>query len=340
MDTLLSKVCGLDVHASTVVACVLIGVGTRPKKTIRTFRAMYDDLVELREWLSSFGVEQVVMEGTGIYWRPVYEVLEDSFDLWLVNARHVKNVPGRKSDVIDAEWLARLLRNGLMRKSFVPPRAIRDIRDMSRYRRMLVQTQTTEKNRILKLIEMVGLKLSLVASDVFGVSGLAMLRAIASGAHDVDEVADLARGRLRSKLPELRLALRCTIRDHHRQMLTDQLEQFDHTAAKIAEYDRRLEELVAPYDETIQLLCSIHGIKRKAATEIFAEIGCDLGSFPRAANFSAWAGTSPGLNERARARTRAVDVAEAIDTSPASSSNALSQRPESKTRTCGTSTIA
>jgi transposase len=299
METLVARACGLDVHEATVVACVIIGEGKRPKKMTRTFSAMHGDLIELRDWLASLNVTHVVMEGTGIYWRPVYEVLEHAFDVWLVNARHVKNVPGRKSDVMDAEWLAKLLRNGLLRKSFVPPAEIRDIRDLSRFRRMLVQTQTAEKNRILKLIEMIGLKLAMVASDVFGVSGMAMLRAIAEGKQSIEDIAELARGRMRSKRPQLRLALECSVREHHRLMLRDQLGQLDATAERIAQYDQLLTDRVKPYAETIELLCTVHGIQRKAAIEIFAEIGPDLDSFPKATNFAAWAGTSPGLNESA-----------------------------------------
>lgn len=165
METIVSRVCGLDVHEASVVACVLIDGGKkRGLKKVRTFTAMRSDIVALRQWLLEEGVTQVVMEGTGIYWRPVYETLEDAFDVWVVNARHVKNVPGRKSDVIDAEWLAKLLSWGLLRKSFVPEMDIRELRDLTRYRRTLVQEQTTQKNRILKVIETAGIKLAAVAS--------------------------------------------------------------------------------------------------------------------------------------------------------------------------------
>jgi transposase len=300
METMVRRVCGLDVHEASVVACALIDEGDkRPSKRIRTFSAMHADLVALREWLTSLEVTHVVMEGTGVYWRPVYEQLEEAFDVWLVNARHVKNVPGRKSDVIDAQWLATLLRNGLVRKSFVPEATIRELRDISRYRRVLVQTQTTDKNRILKLVETMGVKLAAVACDVFGTSGMAMLRAIAEGQQTPEQIAQLARSALRRKLPQLRLALDCTIRSHHRMMLRDQLARLDSTAAEIAKYERILDELVEPYAPLIELLCSTDGIQHTAAIEIFAEVGPNLASFPTQRHFAAWAGTSPGLNESA-----------------------------------------
>ena len=305
METLVPRACGLDVHEAVVVACVLIdGGGTRPRKEVRSFGAMRQNLLELREWLLSLGITHAVMEGTGIYWRPVYEVLEGALDVWVVNARHVKNVPGRKSDVIDAEWLAKLLRNGLLRKSFVPAAAIRALRDLTRYRRMLVQAQSTEKNRILKLVETMGIKLAAVASDAFGVSGMAMLRAIAEGTMSTEQIAQLARSALRQKLPELRLALDCTVQPHHRMMLRDQLARLDSTIAEIAKYDATLNEQVKPYAEPIALLRSIDGIQQIAAIEIFAEVGPNLASFPSDGHFRAWAGTSPGLHESAGKKKR------------------------------------
>jgi transposase len=218
-------------------------------------------------------------------------------DITLVNARHVKAVPGRKTDVKDAEWLANLLRHGLLRKSFVPDRDIRAIRDLCRYRQMLVQSQTTEKNRIIKLLEIMGIKLASVASDVFGTSGMLMLRAIAAGGCTAEQIAPLARGRLRSKLPELRLALDVLVEEHHRAMLSDQLARLDQTAADVARYEALLEKQVAPYEESLALLCTIDGIRRIAAIQIFAEVGPDVGSFPSAAQFASWAGTCPGQHQ-------------------------------------------
>ena len=300
METIVPRVCGLDVHQASVVACVLIDGGKkRGSKQRRTFSAMRSDLFALRQWLLELGVTQVVMEGTGVYWRPVYEVCEGAFDLWVVNARHVKNVPGRKSDVIDAEWLARLLSSGLLRKSFIPEVDIRDLRDLTRYKRSLIQQQSDQKNRIIKLIECAGIKLAAVASDVFGKSGMAMLRAIAEGIKSTEEIAQLAQAALRRKLPDLRLALDCTLRPHHRLMLTDQLARLDGLAAEIEKYEVLLEAHVAPHEKCLELLCSIPGVQRAAAIEIFAEIGPDLASFPQPENFAAWAGTAPGMSKTA-----------------------------------------
>lgn len=258
---------------------------------------MRQGLEQLRDWLSSLEITHVTMEGTGVYWRPVYAALEGHVDITLVNARHVKAVPGRKTDVKDAEWLATLLRHGLLRKSFVPEKEIRAIRDLCRYRRMLVQGQTTEKNRIMKLLEIMGVKLASVASDVFGVSGMLMLRAMAAGSGVSKELAHLARGRLRSKVPELRLALDVLVEEHHRIMLSDQLARLDRSAEDVARYDELLEKRVAPYEESLTLLCTIDGIRRIAAIEIFAEIGPNVASFPTAAHFASWAGTCPGQRQ-------------------------------------------
>jgi transposase len=307
METLIERAAGLDVHQATVVACVVIEErGARTKRETRTFGTVRQGLEQLRDWLEASGITHVAMEGTGVYWMPVYAVLEDYFDVAVVNARHIKKVPGRKTDVSDAAWLADLLRKGMLRKSFVPPKEIRPIRDVSRYRRMLVQSETAEKNRILKLLETVGIKLATFASDVFGKSGMAMLRAIAEGTSAAEAIAQLARGRLRAKLPQLQRALDTVVADHHRMMLHDQLSRLDRTAEDIARYDRLLADMVTPYMQDISLLCTITGIQRTAATEIFAEVGPDLSTFPDDAHFSSWAGMCPGHNESAgkKGRTR------------------------------------
>lgn len=306
MDVIVARCCGLDVHEASVTACVLLDEGgRRPRKLIRTFRTMHAELLQLRHWLTSLAVTHVAFEGTGVYWRPVYTVLEGGFDLSVVNARHVKQLPGRKTDVNDAEWLATLLRHGLLRKSFVPPKEIRALRDLTRYRRMLVQSQTTEKNRILKLLETAGIKLSAVASDAFGKSGLEMIRAVAAGNVSIDRIVNMARAHLRKKMPDLRLALDVLVEDHHRLMLRDQLARLDRTAEEIARYDALLADRVAPFESQLALLCSIDGIQRTAAIDIFAEIGPDLASFPNDGHFASWAGMCPGQSESAGKKGKA-----------------------------------
>jgi transposase len=301
MDIVHSRCSGIDVHQETVVACVLISEEgkSKPRKVVRTFRTVRRELEALRTWLLEQAITTVAMEGTGVYWRPVYAVLEGHLDLYVVNARHVRNVPGRKTDVKDAEWLAMLLRIGLLRKSFVPAKDIRALRDLTRYRRMLVQSETTEKNRILKVLETAGVKVASFASDVFGVSGMSMLRALASGTMLPAQIAELARGKLRRKIPDLCLAFDVLFEDHHRLLLRDLLERLAQTARDIARYDSLLETHVAPYEKNIQLLCTVDGIQRCAAIEIFAEVGPDLSAFPTDANFAAWTGTCPGKNESA-----------------------------------------
>lgn len=299
MDIAIARCCGLDVHQASVTACLLLGDGPKPKKIIKTFRTVRAGLEELREWLHGSGVTHVTFEGTGVYWMPVHTVLEGHFDISVVNARHVRQLPGRKTDVNDAQWLATLLRHGLLRKSFIPARDIRALRDMARYRRMLVQSGTAEKNRILKLLEMAGIKLGTVVSDVFGKSGMDMIRALAAGDAPAETIAQLARSRMRGKLPELQLALDVVLEQHHRLMLRDQIARLDRTLEEVARYDALLEQRAAPYEDHLSLLRSIDGVQRIAAIEIFAEIGPDLSSFPSDGHFSSWAGTCPGQHQSA-----------------------------------------
>jgi hypothetical protein len=209
MQVMVERCCGLDVHQETVVACVLVGApGLRPRKELRTFGTMTRDLEALRDWLKAEGVTHVGMESTGIYWRPVYAVLEGHFEVIVGNARHVRNVPGRKTDVKDAEWIGELIRHGLIAKSFVPPRPLQELRDLLRYRRKLVESQAAERNRLLRLLETANIKLASVASDVFGVSGQAMLKALIEGNASAEEMAGLAKRRLRRKHDDLVLALK------------------------------------------------------------------------------------------------------------------------------------
>ena len=258
MEVIIERCCGLDVHQETVVACVLIGApGERPRKEIRTFRTMTRDLEALRDWLQELGVTQVGMESTGVYWRPVYAVLEGRFDLIVGNARHIRNVPGRKTDVKDAEWIADLVRHGLIAKSFVPPAPLRELRELLRYRRKLVESQAAERNRLLKLLETANIKLASVASDVFGVSGRAMLRALIEGEASPEAMADLARGQLRRKHADLILALDGRVEEHHRFLLAMQLRRLEAIEADIAALDRRVGERLQPYCAQHALLMQI-----------------------------------------------------------------------------------
>ena len=242
MQVIIERCAGFDVHQETVVACVLIGApGAWPRKQVRTFRTMTRDLEALRNWLQELRVTQVGMESTGVYWRPVYAVLEGHFDLIVGNARHIRNVPGRKTDVKDAEWIADLVRHGLIAKSFVPPAPQRELRELLRYRRKLVESQAAERNRLLKLLETANIKLASVASDVFGVSGRAMLKALIEGSASAEAMADLARGQLRRKRDDLVLALEGRMEEHHRFLLATQLRRLEAAEQDIAALDDRIE---------------------------------------------------------------------------------------------------
>src|SRR5437867_6266012 len=228
MEPIVERACGLDVHQATVVACLLVGQAhEKPKKEVRTFGTFAQELMRLHDWLQSEGCTHVGMESTGVYWKPVYAVLEDAFEIIVGNAHHIKNVPGRKTDVKDSEWIADLVRHGLIAKSFVPPKPIRELRDLLRYRRKLVESKSSERNRLLKLLETANIKLASVASDVFGVSGMRMLRAILKGEATPDEMAQLAKGRMRHKAAELARALEGKVEEHHRFLLGFQIRRLD-----------------------------------------------------------------------------------------------------------------
>jgi transposase len=302
MEVFVERCCGIDVHKAVVVACVLIGeAGKKPQKQIRRFSTFTKDLMALREWLVSLGVTVVGMESTGSYWKPVYAVLEEepSLELIVGNAQHMQNVPGRKTDVIDSEWIAFLVRMGLVRKSYVPPPDLRDLRDLLRYRRSTVQSRSAERNRLQKLLETANLKLGNVASDVFGKSGMAMLRALADGETNPERLADLAQGLLRKKLDELRLALDGRIRDHHRFILKLHLQKLDELDQHVQKLDQEIDRRLEPYREQIERLSEIPGVKDTVAATIVAEIGVRMEVFPSAGHLAAWAGVCPGNNESA-----------------------------------------
>jgi transposase len=298
MDLMVERCAGLDIGKREVVACVRTpGKGRARQKETRTFLTFTSHLEAMADWFRAEGVTEVVMEATGSYWKPVWWVLEErGFDLKLVNARHVKILPGRKTDVGDAEWLAELLEHGLLRSSFVPPAAIRDLRDLTRYRKRLIQAHTSECQRIQKTLEDAGIKLDSVASDVLGVSGRAMLEALVAGERDPDVLAELARGVLRKKIPELREALRGRFREHHALLIRLNLDHAAHLQAAIAELDARVDEVMAPFVEARDHLDTITGIGKRAAETIIAEIGVDMTRFPTAAHLVSWAGMCPGNN--------------------------------------------
>ena len=300
MRVIIERCCGLDVHQETVVACLLIGApGDRPTKEVRTFRTVTRDLEVLRDWLVGAGVTHVGMESTGVYWRPVYAVLEGHFDLIVGNARHIRNVPGRKTDLKDAEWIADLVRHGLIAKSFVPPRPLREMRELLRYRRKLTESQAAERNRLLKLLETANIKLASIMSDVFGVSGRAMLRALIEGQASVEAMADLAKGQLRRKRSELILALEGRMEEHHRFLLTTQLRRLETIEQDIAALDLRINERLEPYQAPHALLMQIPGVDWLVAAVLIAEIGVDMSVFLSVYHLSSWAGVCPGGHESA-----------------------------------------
>lgn len=300
MEVLVDRVAGLDVHKKTVTACVRVpgegGERVEHKQTFPTFRA---DLESLRDWLAGHQVSVVVMEATGVFWKPVWMVLEDpaGFELKLVNARHVKQVPGRKTDVGDAAWLARLAEVGLLRGSFVPPREIRELRDLTRYKKRLIQDRTREGQRVEKVLEDTGIKMQAVASKTLGMSGRAMLDALIAGERDPEVLAELAKGRLRERIDDLVRALHGEIGAHHIEMLRLHLDHIDYLTEAITRLDGRIEEVVAPFAQARDRLVTIPGIGPQVAETILAECGPDMGVFPTAAHLASWAGLCPGNDE-------------------------------------------
>jgi len=303
MQILVERGCGLDVHQATIVACLLIVLknGTAQKQ-MRTFGTTTRELISLREWLLSEGCTHLAMESTGVYWKPIYAILEGAFHIVVANAQQVKKVPGRKTDVKDAEWLADLLCHGLLRSSFVPPQPIRELRDLTRYRRKLVESQATERNRLLKLLESANIKLASVATDVFGVSGRLMLRAMIAGKASAKEMADLAKGLLRKKIPQLELALEGRLEEHHRFLLKLQLDRLEAAEKDLAILERRIQEKLNPYVAQLTLLQEIPGVDWTLAAVIIAELGVDMSVFPTVTQLTSWAGMCPGNNESAGKR--------------------------------------
>ena len=298
MQTLVERGCGLDVHQATVVACLLI-VSTKGKvqKQVRTFGTTTRELVSMREWLLSESCTHVAMESTGVYWKPIYVILEGAFEIVVANAQHVKKVPGRKTDVKDAEWIADLLCHGLLRSSFVPPKPIRELRDLTRYRRKLVESRSAERNRLLKLLETANIKLASVASDVFGVSGLLMLHALVEGKATAQEMAQLAKRQMRKKIPVLELALEGKVEEHHRFLLRVQLRRLQAVEEDLSVLEHRIQEKLQPYAAEATLLDEIPGVDETLAAAIIAEMGVDMSVFGGVSQLASWAGICPGNNE-------------------------------------------
>jgi transposase len=303
MQTLYRCCAGLDVHKDTVVACVrCLDEQGRPHEEVCTFGTMTESLLSLADWLADEGVTHAAMESTGVYWKPVYHLLEGQFELLLVNAQHIKQVPGRKTDVKDCAWIAQLLQHGLLKGSLVPPPFQRELRDLTRQRSQLIAESARVTQRIQKVLEDANIKLASVATDVMGMSGRDMLRALIAGETNAKKLAELARGRLKSKIPALQKALVGRVTDHHRFMLRMHLDHYEQLEALVAEFGKRIMEKLAPFAQEVELLKTIPGIHERTAQVLLAEIGPDLAPFPTAAHLASWAGVCPGNNESAGKR--------------------------------------
>jgi transposase len=303
MEIIYSCCCGLDVHAKTVVACLV----KHSQKEIRTFSTMTDDLLCLSDWLLSEGCTIAAIESTGVYWKPVFNILEGNIEVLLVNARHYKGIPGRKTDVKDCQWLADLLRHGLLKASFIPPLEIRELRELTRYRQQLVKELATVANRVQKLIESANIKLGQVATDVMGVSGRLMLRALAAGETDAEKMSEFARRRMRSKRPELKRALEGRLTKSQRWVLGELLTRYEELEAAIKRVESQIDAEVAEsadpcVSKAVELLETIPGVGERVAETIVSEIGVEMSRFPSAQHLASWAGMCPGNNESAGKR--------------------------------------
>ncbi len=305
METIYRHCCGLDVHKKTIQACVRL-LDERGKLTceVRSFSTMTVDLLKLGDWLAELGVTHVAMESTGVYWKPVWNLLEDRFTLLLVNARHIKNVPGRKTDVLDCQWIAQLLQFGLLRGSFVPAVMIREARDLTRHRTQLVAEKTRVANRIQKILEDANIKLASVASDILGKSCRTMLSAIIRGEDDPQRLAKMALGRLKSKHEALIDSLRGRVSEHHRFMLKLLMNHLLSLEQLIAQLEQRIDQAMAPLSEEIKRLDEVHGIDLRAAQSLLAEVGADMKQFGSPDHLCSWAGMCPGNHESAGKRKK------------------------------------
>jgi transposase len=302
MQLLYERCAGLDVHQKTVVACMRVASAGRVGEEVRTFETTTKGLLELGAWLEAEGCTHVAMEATGVYWKPVWHVLESRFELVLANAAHIKNVPGRKTDVADATWIADLLAHGLIRGSFVPPTPIQDLRALMRTRKQLVRESSRNTNRIQKALEDANIKLTSVVSDILGKSGRAVLNALVAGETDPEKLVELTTGRLKASRTELVEALRGNVRDHHRFLIKLHLDQVDALNKAVRELEARVEEHLGPFRNNARLLTTIPGVSDVAANVIVSEIGHDMARFPSAAHLVSWAGLCPRADQSAGKR--------------------------------------
>jgi len=300
MEIVVERCAGLDVHKDSVVACVRVPGPSGERETkIASFSTFTEDLLALHDWLVALGVTRVGMEATGVYWKPVLYLLEGDLDCWLLNARHMRNVPGRKTDVGDAQWICQLTEHGLVRASFVPPAEIREIRELTRYRRTVVEERSSEAQRLDKVLQDAGIKLSSVASDILGVSGRAMLVALVSGTDDPEVLADLARGLLRKKIPQLRSALVGRFGPGHGVLVAEILSHLDYYDEAIGRLSEAIDERMAPFADARDRLCTIPGVDRRIAEAIIGEIGVDMTRFATPGHLASWAGMCPGQHQSA-----------------------------------------
>lgn len=300
MQILHDRCCGLDILKRKISACLLtLGPGRTRRKETRSFGTTTPDLLELSDWLESSGCTHVAMESTGSYWKPVFNLLENSFEIIVANPQHIKALPGRKTDVADAEWIADLLQHGLIRASFIPGKPLRELREIVRYRKSLIQERSAEVNRIQKVLEGANIKLASVATDIMGLSGRAMLSALLTGVTDVHELAELAKGKMRKKIPELRKALDGRWDVHQSFVLTEALAHVDSLDETIERCSQEIEQRMHQSADQIALLCSIPGVGKKTAECILSEVGCDMNRFPTHKHLASWAGLCPGNHESA-----------------------------------------
>lgn len=303
-EQVVQRGCGMDVHKESVVATVS---GSGIKIETRTFSTYTNDLYKLKDWLNELGITHVAMESTGIYWKPVFNILEEDFEILLVNARHIKNVPGHKTDKKDSRWIAKLLLSGLLKASFIPPRDIRELRDLFRYRRKLTHQAVAERNRFEKILQDANFKMSNVITDIFGVSGTKLIDALLEDVYNFDELIELCHGRIKAKRDELKEALIGKLTPHHKFMLRIIRKSLANIEQLINEVDEQMDKQTKKYTIEINLLKTIPGISKISSMAILAEIGADMSKFPNEHHLASWAGLCPGNNESA-GKKKAVEL--------------------------------